>query len=80
MQHDTTFHTRADYLLPCSRVIREKLMVPRLVEKFQAFYGIRKINVFQVPATGSCLEPVIPVHNFAPSFFKVHFNIVLYLR
>jgi len=60
-----------------SRALLEKLIVTQLVKKFPTSYGIRKFNaMFTSPVTVPYLEPMNPVHKFAPYFPKIHSNII----
>jgi hypothetical protein len=65
-------------LIPHSRILLKKLMVPQLVRKLYPFYGAGKcITVF----TSQTLDPTLHVfnalHNLTTYLCKMHFNIII---
>lgn len=56
----------------------DKLIVSHLFNKYPAFHGTRRpLGSSQGPAIGLYLNQMSSVHTFPPSFFKIHFNLIL---
>ena len=63
-------------LIPCSRVLLEKIAGLQLVEKIPAFYGTRRFITAVTSARHLSLSSIQSI-NPNPHFLKIHLNIIL---
>jgi len=71
-------HLFRDWLFSWWRVLN-KLIVAKLVKKFHAFYGTRRLIycVHKILSLDPLLSQLNPVHTLALYVLKMHFNIIL---